>query len=234
MVLSIEGWLNGITALGVVIIDTIIGIYSFYKSRKLEAKLLTYAAATVFFIGLLWLGPATDLLIILITGSNITPNWIYGLLSYMWIAPAVFFGMSIGAELLLPEKKKLIIIIYLIIGILFEVFLFSNLEGSFDFTLPANPGEDIIDTSHVYGSPTFILLLVIILSVVIFNGFGFLRKALQSTGIIRKKFFYLSLGFILFPLIAAFDSIIPPGIALPFVRMGIIVSTSLIFMGLKT
>lgn len=234
MVLSLEGWLNGITALSVVIIDVIFGIYILYKSRKLNATLLTYAGGTVFFTGMLWLGPTSDFLTILLTQSNMSPSWLYGMLSYMWIAPAVFFAMYIGAELLFPEKKKVVLVIYLILGILFEILLFTNLEGSFVYTIPVVSGENIIDTSFDYGYPTFILIVVFILSVFFLNGIGFLRKALQSTGNIKRKFLSLSIGFLLFSIAAVFDSVVPPGLALPFVRIAVLGSAILIFWGLAS
>ncbi len=233
MALSLEGWLNGSTALIVLIFDIIVGSYCFYRSRKLNAKLLAVAGGTILFTGTLWLGPSTDFLTILITGANLNPIWLYGMLSYMWTAPAVFFAMYLGAELLIPNRKMIVIIIYLILGILFEIFLFTNLEGSFDFTLPATPGEDLIDTSNKIG-PTFLLIAIFLLSVIIFNGIGFLRKAVQGTGVIRKKFLSLSIGFIIFAVATVFDALIPPGLLLPIVRVGIIISGILLFYGIKT
>ena len=103
--MELSGWLNGISALGVVTVNLLIGFYSLYKANKLKAKLLTITSLTIIFIGLLWLGPTVDFLKILITGTNIEPVWVYPLLSYMWAAAGITLGMYIGGELLMPKKN---------------------------------------------------------------------------------------------------------------------------------
>jgi len=234
---TIEGWLNGISALGVLSINIIIGIYGLYKANKLKAKLLTVTALTIISIGFLWLGPTTDFIKILITDSNIDPYWVYPLLSYMWAAPGITLGMYIGGELLIPKKKWILVGIFLIISIAYEYFLFSNALGSFKYTVPGIDfvkGTDLIDTSSDYSYYTAYFLIVFILSILIFNGIGFLVKAKQATGILRKKFLYLAIGFIVFAIIVAFDSVVPPIIAVSLVRFGVIISSILIYLGIKT
>lgn len=235
--MEVIGWLNGISATGVLTVNLIIGIFSFIKSIKLKAKLLTVTSLTIFFVGLLWLGPTTDFLKILITGTNIDPYWIYPLLSYMWAAPGIFFGMYIGGELLMPKKKWYLLAIFLIISIVYEIVLFMNPLGSFEFTVPGVDfpfGSDLIDTSSDYSWFTAYFLIVFILSILLFNGVGFLSKAFKATGILKKKFLYLAIGFILFAIVVVFDALIPPGILLSFVRFGIIVSSILLYLGIRT
>lgn len=232
--MELIGWLNGISATGVLTINLIIGIFSLYKSRKLKAKLLTVTALTIFFIGLLWLGPTTDFLKILITGTNINPVWLYPILSYMWAAPGIFFGMYIGGELLMPRKKWYLLTIFLIISIVYEFVLFINPQGSFEFVVPSPLGSDIIDTSSDYSWYTAYFLIVFIFSIILFNGIGFLSKAFKSTGVLKKKFLALAFGFILFAVIVTFDALIPPGIFLSFVRFGVIASSILLYIGIRT
>ncbi|MFX1587667.1 MAG: hypothetical protein ACFFC1_05905 [Promethearchaeota archaeon] len=232
MFTNIEGWLNGISALGVLTINIIIGFYGLYKASKLKAKLLTVTALTIISIGLLWLGPTTDFINILINDTNIDP-YIYPLLSYMWAALGITLGMYIGGELLIPKKKWILVGIFLIMSIAYEYFLFSSPQLSFEYDIPT-PGTDIIDTSSNYGYPTAYFLIVFILSILIFNGIGFLVKAKQATGILRKKFLYLAIGFIVFAIIVAFDSVVPPMVAVFIVRFGIIISSILIYLGIKT
>jgi len=227
--------LNGISALGVVSVNLVIGFYSLYKSNKLKAKLLTITSLTIIFIGLLWLGPTVDFIkIILIDGTNIEPVWVYPLLSYMWAAPGITLGMYIGGELLMPKKKWILVGIFLVISIAFEYFLFSNPISSFKFAVPTPLGSDLIDTSSNYSYFTSYFLIVFILSILIFNGFGFLVKAKQSTGILRKKFLYLSIGFIVFAVVVTFDSVFPPMVALFYVRFGVIISSILLYLGIRS
>jgi len=233
--LILEGFLNGLSAFGVLLINSINGIYVYYKSKKLDAKLLSYAALVILCMGFLWLAPTIDFLTILITENNLNPYWVYPILSYMWVAPAIIFSMYIGTELLIPDKKRYVLSIYVILGVIFEIVLFLFPAESFIVTIPNPSGSNIIDTSHVYGSITFILIAIFLGSGFVFDGIGFLTKMFKAKEkIVKKKFLYMSIGFILFTLVAVFDSLIPPGPALPFVRFGIIISSLLLYAGLKT
>ncbi|TFF94339.1 MAG: hypothetical protein EU544_04605 [Promethearchaeota archaeon] len=227
--------LEGITALCVVVFNIIFGIFSLIQAKRKNASLLVNAGFMMIFIGLLWLGPATDFLLVIITGTNMDNSWgLYGILSYMWVAPGITLAMSIGAEVLAPTKKKLIEIIFIGLSVVFEYFLFFRTMESFTFVEPDTPGTELIDSGHNTGYITFILILVFLISLLIFNGIGFFLKASKTTGVVRKKFLSLSAGFFIFVVCAAFDSLATPGIGLVFVRLGIIICTLLLYNGLRT
>ena len=235
--LSLIGWLDGLTALTVVLIGVIIGLISIYKSVKMEAKLLRITGIATLSAGFTLLGPAVDFLTILMTGDNIEPYWLYGLLSYMWSAPLTISGLYVGAELILPDKKKVIIAIFTVLSLIFEVLLFyytfTNPHLIYEF--PPDPqGNALLNTSLVIRSPVFILLLIFLISGLIFNGFGFLNKSFQSSGEIKRKFFYLSLGWILFIVCGALDGLFDPGVAIFFIRTGTMISIILMYLGIKS
>ena len=106
--------------------------------------------------------------------------------------------MYFGAELIIPKKKWTFFKIYLILGIIFDVLLFFDPTSALTYTYPTIPSEDLINDSFVLESIVSILALIFLLSILILDVFGLLRKGIQSTGIIRKKFFFLSLGAFLF------------------------------------
>ena len=184
-------------------------------------------------IGLLWLGPFVDFLMILTTGKNITPIYVYTWLSYLWVAPAIVIGMYLGSELLAPEKQKAIVIFYAILGVIFELYLFLDWTNAFTWTLN-NPGQDTIDSSFQRTSPAYWIIIFFLVSTFIFEGIGFAIKAKQATGEIRKKFRYLSIGFIVFVVCGALDSVIPPGVAIGFSRAVMMTFALWMFLGLKT
>ncbi len=124
--------------------------------------------------------------------------------------------------------------IFLVISIAFEFFLFWDPVSSFKFAVPDPLGSDLIDTSSNYSYPTSYFLIVFILSILMFNGIGFLVKARQTTGILKKKFLFLSIGFIVFAVVVIFDSVIPPMVALFYVRFGIIISSILLYLGIRS
>lgn len=230
---STLGYLDGLTATGIILSSVIFGILSFYHARKLGARLLGIAGAMMILIGLLWLGPFVDFLLILTTGKNIRPTQVYMWLSYMWVAPAIILGMYLGSELLAPEKKKAIIIFYAILGVIFELYLFLDWTHVFTWTLN-NPGQDTIDSSFQRTSPAYWIIIFFLISTFIFEGIGFAIKAKQATGEIRKKFRYLSIGFIVFVVCGALDSVIPPGVAIGFSRAVMMTFALWMFLGLKT
>ncbi|MHA1783239.1 MAG: hypothetical protein ACTSUL_07405, partial [Promethearchaeota archaeon] len=100
--ISLIGLLDGITASGIVLSATIFGLLSFYRASKLGAKLLAVAGLTMFFVGFLWLGPMVDFFMVLFTETNLNPQMIYSVLSYMWVAPALITAMYLGSELMVP------------------------------------------------------------------------------------------------------------------------------------
>lgn len=234
MSLSNIGWLNGITASGVFIFSCLFGLFFIYKSRRLKLKLLLFLGLVYFFAGLVYSGDVLDFITILITGNNVdNTHGIIGLINWIWFPGAVVFAMYIGAELITPKKKWLIFSIYLALGILFEVFFLLNPSGTVTYDNPTSPGEDLINDNLVFESIPSIIALIFLLSIILFLGVGFLHKSFQSTGIIRRKFLYLSLGSFVYAIGAVLDGLFSPGIILIFIRSAMIGSSWLFYYGLK-
>lgn len=235
--LAWEGWLGGITASLVVFSSVIFGLFSLYKSIKLKAKLLSIAGLVMIFVGFLWLGPTTDFFFKLITETNLNPVVIYVFLSYAWVAPAIFFAMYLGGELLIPKYKWLLVGIFVVLGVIFEYFLWAQPNpplGSFEFIEVRPPVDGLIDAGFNRGHPTYIMVLVMLVSALIFLGIGSAVKAKQATGTLRKKFAYLSIGFIIFVVCAALDSILTLPLAIGFIRVLMATFAVWMYLGLKT
>jgi len=230
---SVFGLLDGITASGIVLSSAIFGLLSFYRARKLGAKLLAWAGLTMFFVGFLWLGPTVDFFMVLLTSSNISPEWYYSLFSYTWVAPALVVSMYLGGSLMFPKKKWWLVGIFVVLGLIFEYFLYFQNANSFDYEL-VDPGEDLIDANFVRTYITFFFVAIFLVSALIFLGIGFLIKAKQATGELRKKFIYLAVGFIIFVLCGALDSILTLPIAIGFVRVVMMTFALWMYLGLKS
>ena len=219
--LTIIGWLNGITAMGILIFGILFGIFIIYKSRKIEAKLLFLLGIGNILIALVWLGSCCDFLTILITGKNIDTR--LGILGFlggnMWIAPVIVLVIYIGAELLLPKQKWYIVAIFVILGVIYELFLFLDPTGSVSFVSPSPPGSDLIDDSVIMFSAVWILMVIFLLSVLILDGFGFLLT---------------SLGFFLFIAMSVLDAGLgSTGFIFIIDRCGFICAFWLLYLGLK-
>lgn len=232
------GWLDGLTALSVVIAGTFFGLLSFYKSIKLKAKLLGMTGLCLICIGYTLLGPAVDFLNILITDNNLTPFWLYGLLSYPWAAPLTIFALYIGGELMIPKKKWYLVSSYTILSIIFEAILFyytfTNPYYIYVYPDPLPTGTELLNSSLKLASLPFILMLIFLLTGFIFNGFGFLRKSFQSSGELKRKFLYLSLGWFFFIICGALDGLLDTGIITFFVRIGTIISIVFMYIGIRS
>ena len=232
------GLLDGLTASGIILSATIFALLSLYKSIKLKAKLLTFAALTMLFIGFLWLGPFIDFILVTFTGTNITPTTNYALLSYSWVAPVLVVAMYLGGELLLPKYKWILVGIFIVLGVIFEYFLWFETVPSFIWVGPGDVGfiigEQLINVSFDRTQPTFLLIAFFLVSALVFLGIGFLIKAKQATGELRKKFIYLALGFIIFVVVGALDSILTLPVAIGFVRVVMMTFALWMYLGLKT
>jgi hypothetical protein len=178
-----------------------------------------------------------DFLTILFTGTNIQQLELYGFLSYIWAAPLTILGLYIGGELILPSKKWIIVSIYLVLSVIYEVlivyFTLTTPENVFEFPSPLPNGTALLNTGIQLGSIVFILMVFFLISGLIFNGFGFLNKSIKATGDIRKRFLYLSLGWIIFIICGTFDGLFDPGIITVFVRMAWAVSIVFMHLGIR-
>ena len=226
--LSLNSLLDGLTATLIVIFTLIFAIVVYAKAIKLNAKLLKNGALMGGCAGMLWLGPCSDFLLKVFFDGNLNPIQLYGILSYMWVAPTLIFGINIGAELMMPSKRKIIIIFYSILGIIFESFLFFDTANAFIFTK-----DELIAASFVYGHPTFILIAFFLGSILILNGIGSLIYSFKSTGVIKRRFRLMSLTFVLFVIVGVFDALLAPGPILFIARMGMVLCAVFLYAALK-
>jgi hypothetical protein len=232
--LDLIGWIDGLTATGVVFFGLVFGLFFIIKSRKAKTKMLVYLGLATIFAGLMFLGVFLDFWIVLFTDANIgNPNGLVGILSYIWLAPAIITAIYIGVYLLIPKGKIPIMLLYLILTIAFEIIIFIDPMHSFQFTPPAIPATQLIDYNLNLISLAGIMMAVFLLSVLILIGIGFLIKAFQSTGIIRKKFILISLGSISFCVFGLMEGLIAPGPLIILIRAGYLTSFWLFYFGLK-
>jgi hypothetical protein len=223
--LILEGWIDGITASGVVIFGIIFGIFFLYKSRKSGAKILTILGVVNILAGLMYLGVFTDFLVVLMTQNNLDNTYgLVGILSYIWFAPIIILAIYIGAELLVPKKKWYLMILIIILSAIFEVLFILDPLGTFNFVDPVNPGEILIDYNVNMFTPAGLIMAVLLLTVLIILGFGELRK----------RFLFLSMGSICFCIFGLLEGLTAPGLMVIFVRIGYLTSFWLMYFGLKT
>jgi len=232
---DINGWIDGITASGVVLLGIIFGLFFIYKSRKTGAKLLLYLGLANILAGLMFLGVFLDFLLVLFSKHNMENNGMVALLSYIWFAPVMITAMYIGAELLTPKIKQHILILVLVISIFFEIIIFMDPLNSFNFNPEPTlvPDKNLIDYNVNLLTLAGILMGGLLFLVIIFLGFGFLIKGLKSSGELRKKFLFLSAGSLCFCIFGLLEGLIEPGFLVILVRIGYLSSFWFMYLGLK-
>ncbi len=232
--LTVLGWADGISTSFVVIFGFIFGFFFLYKARKSGAKILTILGIVNILAGLMYLGVFTDFLVVLATETNLDNSYgLVGILSYIWFAPVMMLALYIGAELLLPKRKWYFMAIISIICIVFVILFFMDPMGTFNFVSPTVLGESLIDYNVNILTPAGIIMAILLLAVLILLGFGFLIKSIQATGVLRKKFLFLSLGAICFCIFGLLEGLTEPGVMVIFVRIGYLISFWLMYYGLK-
>lgn len=234
--LTIFGWIDGITASGVVIFGFIFGFFFLYKASKTGANILKILGIVNILAGLMYLGVFTDFLVVLLTENNLDNTYgLVGILSYIWFAPVVILALYIGAELLIPKRKWYLMIVVIIICLVFEILFFIDPMGTFNFVPPPPSliGQLLIDYNVNMFTPAGIIMALMLLLILGILGFGFLIKSFQSTGVLRKKFFYLSMGSICFCIFGLLEGLTAPGVMVIIVRIGYLISFWLMYYGLK-
>ena len=232
--LTLFGWIDGITATGVIVFGFIFGFFFLYKARKNGAKVLTVLGFVNILAGLMYLGVFTDFLVVLVTDNNIDNTYgLVGILSYIWFAPVVILALYIGAELLIPKRKWYLMIVIVIICVIFEILFFMDPMGTFNFVDPPIPGELLIDYNVNMFTPAGIIMAIMLLTILIVLGFGFLIKGFQSSGVLRKKFLFLSFGSICFCIFGLLEGLTEPGFMVILVRIGYLISFWLMYYGLR-
>ena len=169
----------------------------------------------------------------MISDKNIDPAYVYVLLSYTWVAPALFFSMYIGWELLVPKIKWALAGIYIVLGIIFEMFLWFTPNQSFDH-IKVQIEDGLIDAGFNMSHPTYLLNSLLLMTTLIFLGAGFTIKARQAKGLLRRRFTFLSIGFYIFFFCGVLDSILTLPLAIGLVRVIMITYPLWQYLGLKS
>lgn len=231
--LSTYGWFHGITSLGVLIIYLYFGSFFIYKSKKTDAKLLFYLGIMIIITGLINLRITSDFLTILITGKNSNYSYFFHfILGWIWAPIAGGIGLYIATELLIPKKKWYVLSIYSFLLILLFIVWMYDPASNVVIIYPKNSGEELVESEIIIGSPSSIIIFIMLPITIGFGGFGNLIKSFQSKGILRKKFLSLSIAWFLTHTFVVLEAFAPLGFSILF-KFGFIISLWFFYYGLR-
>jgi len=123
--------LQGIFSLIFVIITFIIAIKILLKYFERRRKELVYFSLAWIGMSSPWLPDAITFILIILTGSPLAPE-LYFIIGFAFIPALVFCWVKIFVDFVFTEKQKVIIILYLIISIIYEIgfwyLFFTDIE----------------------------------------------------------------------------------------------------------
>lgn len=215
--------LNGIFSIIFVLVSLIVGLTIIIKYRQYKQRTLLYFGITWIGITSPWLPSSIAFLKALFTGTGLTPP-IYFLIGNI-AAPVILLIWILGfTDLLYRDKRKIFIIVYLIIGVLFEIYLIY-----FVIVDPSVIGEisGILDVQ--YKSVTLIFAMFIVLNTLI-PGILIARESLKSEDReIKLKGRFLLAAFISWTIGAVMDAALQPNIITLTIARLILISSALEF-----
>ncbi len=203
MALTIEHFLQGSFSLVFVLISVIIG--SVIISKYFETKNKDFILVGLTWIGLStpWWPDSINLILGLFSGDflSIEANFIIG---NIFLPVFVLCWIKASTNFVLKEKQKLLLVMFLIVGVVFEILFFYLLFTDIDqIGLFSTPFQ------IVYG--VFIeIFLISFIVIFLIMGLIFSRETLKSDNPeIKLKGKFLMVAFISFAIGAFIDSSIP-------------------------
>ncbi|MFW9875861.1 MAG: hypothetical protein ACFFG0_22385 [Candidatus Thorarchaeota archaeon] len=228
MELTPDQILNGIFSLIFVVISILIGLTIISKYPKSKNR-------TVLFVGFVWLGivsswyaSSSSFLVALITGGDgymSTPPY-YFIIGAAPLPITAFIWMFAFTELLYRDKKRIILLIFAITGIIFEIALFILLLIDYDLvgtvTSPVDAEYELFVTIY----QIFLVILVLI------SGTLFARESLKSdTPEIKLKGRLLLTAFLSFVIGSILEILSGISIVVLIIARLLLISSSIEFYG---
>ncbi len=194
-------YINGISSIIFVVISISVGLKIISKYFQLGDSIFLYVGLTWILMSEIWWASSLSFFIALFNAVGL-PEGIYFIIANILVPIAIVIWLKAFTELVLKDLQKWIIIIYVIIGIIWEFFFISlfmkdiSLIGS--LYSPVNADYE----------PYVTFYLIFILMTFLVTGIFFSRSSIASTSPeIRLKGKFLLIAIISFTLGAAMDGL---------------------------
>jgi len=228
MELTPDQILNGVFSLIFVVISILVGLTIISKYPKSKNR-------TVLLVGLVWLGivsswyaSSSSFLAALITGGDgfmSAPSY-YFIIGAAPLPITAFIWMVAFTDLLYRDKKKIILLIIGITGIIFEIALFTLLLIDHDLVGTVSSPVDAEYEFFVTFYQIFLVILVLV------SGILFARESLKSdTPEIKLKGKLLLAAFLSFVIGSVLEILSGISIAILIIARLLLISSSIEFYG---
>lgn len=225
MTLSFLDTLNGVLSLIFVAISLFVGFIILTRYFKYKERVYFLVGATWVLIASPWWPSSLSFLVALSNGVGITAK-AYFLIGNILVPLAVILWLLAFTEFLYTEKRKLILSVFAIIGLTFEVFFLVILFLNPDFIGELNPPVDVNYKSFI------MIFLIVFLLIVVVTGFLFANLSLKSKDPeVKLKGKLLVIAYITFSVGALLDSSIPLNEALIIITRLILIISAFCWYG---
>lgn len=203
MALSPIDMVNGVFSLIFVAISLLIGFIILSRYFRYKENIYFLVGATWIFISEPWWPSSLSFLIALSNGIGLPPE-LYFLIGNIFVPIAIVLWLLAFTEFLYSKKRKLILGIFAIIGVVFEILFFSFLFLNPDLIGELNGPVDVNYKSFI------MVFLIIFLLIVVITGYLFANLSLKSKDPeVKLKGKLLIIAYTSFSVGALLDSSIP-------------------------
>ena len=214
---------NGLTSLIISLVSIVTGLKIAFKYLQHKERVLIFAGITWLLMYEGWWGPSISFIMLIITGYGLAIELFY-VIAISLTPIAITLWMVAFTELKYKKYQKLMIWIFSIQALLFELFSFYYL-----FTAPHVIVEKVglIDAQYKSFLILFFIEVAIILTI---TGILFARESLKiNTPEIRLKGIFLLLGFVSFIGGSVLDVFLELNIITLLLYRGVLVFSSIAF-----
>ncbi|MHA1915046.1 MAG: hypothetical protein ACW986_10580 [Promethearchaeota archaeon] len=225
MALSPLDTLNGVFSIIFVAISLLVGIIILTRYFKYKERIYFLVGTTWVLIASPWWPSSISFLVALSNGIGIAPE-AYFLIGNIFAPFAIILWLLAFTEFLYKKKRKLILLVFSIFGLIFEILFLTILFLNPTFIGELNPPVDVN-----YKSFTMIFLIAF-LSTMVVTGFLFANLSLKSDDPeVKLKGKLLIIAYISFSVGALLDSAIPLNEALIIITRLILILSAFCWYG---
>lgn len=211
--------LNGILSLIHIVICVIICLILISIYRESQSRQYLFVGLTILIFSSPWWPSAISIILYIFTDTGL-PEFAYFFIGNFFTPIGLIFWLIAFTQLMYERYKVPILVLYVIIGVVFEIFLIYFL-----ITDPSEIGEltGIVDVNY----RSFVMIyLLIVAATLIASGLLFAKETIKSNNPkIKWSGIFLLIGFISFNISAVLDAIVSTNpIALILVRILLISS----------
>ena len=203
MALSPLDTLNGVFSIIFVAVSLLVGIIILTRFFKYKEKIYLLVGITWVLIASPWWPSSISFLVALSNGIGITPE-AYFLIGNLFAPFAIIIWLLAFTEFLYINKRKLILLVFSIFGLIFEILFLTFLFLDTNFIGVLNPPVDVNYKSFI------MIFLIAFLLIIVVTGFLFANLSLKSDDPeVKLKGKLLIIAYITFSIGALLDSSIP-------------------------